>query len=456
MDMNHQNQFLTEKPLRLFLSYLVPSISATLVTSIYILADTVIVGRGVGAVGIAALNLVLPVFSVYMGTGVLFGVGGSVLFSINRGRGDEKKAREYFTVALMLALAVGVLYIFLFRVFFDPITYFLGRNEVTDVYVQDYGKYLMGFPPVFLMSAFLQAFVRNDGDPRRAMAGVMAGGVTNVVLDCVFVFPMGMGMGGAALATVIGSSLTVVILLTHFVSKKNTLRLVRPTGFFTKCREIVHYGFSNFLLEESSGIVIFLFNRQLLTYVGDLGVMAYSIVSNCALIVNSINNGISQATQPILAVNFGAGRRDRVSAAARYGATAAGVAGVLFTVIGLLFPRQLTYLFVEPTPELLAMAVKAVRIYFLSFLFLGLNVLFSTYFQSIMKPGFSMAICLMRGFVLTSVLVMALPLVFGVDGIWAVMVITEFATLCACLAMKRRADRDAAKGGGLGEEVIRD
>ena len=197
--MEKKNQFLTEQPSKLFLSYLIPSISATLVTSIYILADTMMIGKGVGAVGIAALNLLLPIFSVYVGTGILFGVGGSVLFSVSKGRGEEQKAREYFTASVCLAIAASLLYMWLFTAFFDPITLFLGRNEGTDAYVREYGRYLKLTPAIFLFSSFLQAFVRNDGAPKLAMAAVITGGVTNVFLDYIFIFPLNWGIGGAHL-----------------------------------------------------------------------------------------------------------------------------------------------------------------------------------------------------------------------------------------------------------------
>ena len=168
---------LLEGPIKaLYRKYLFPSISATLVTSIYILADTMMIGRGVGPVGIAALNLLLPVFSLFFGTGMMFGVGGSVLFSISRGRKEEAMCRRYFTAALFLALSVGIIYGAGFLFFFDPVTKFLGRNESMDLFVRQYGKILIAGAPIFVCSSFFQAFVRNDSEPKRAMAAVITGG----------------------------------------------------------------------------------------------------------------------------------------------------------------------------------------------------------------------------------------------------------------------------------------
>ena len=434
---------LLEDPIKaLYRKYLLPSISATLVTSIYILADTMMVGRGVGAVGIAALNLLLPVFSLFFGTGMMFGVGGSVLFSISRGRQEETMCRRYFTAALMLALLTGMFYGTAFQIWFDPVTEFLGRNESMDLFVRQYGRILIAGVPVFVCSSFFQAFVRNDKEPKRAMAAVIAGGVSNVILDYVFIFPMGMGMAGAAAATVIGSLITVVILLTHFISPANTLKLTRRFGL-REMRASAVNGASSFLVEMTGGIVIFLFNRQLLSYVGDLGVVVYGIVSNSALIAASIFNGISQAAQPVMAINFGAGKRERVEETRRRALKAAAAAGILFTAIGLICPQVLVYAFVEPTKEIIAMGVTAVRIYFLSFLAAGANILFATYFQSVLKPGFAMGICMLRGIILNGAFVFLLPMFFGVNGIWAAMTVTECLTLLCALIMLKEGRKTA-------------
>lgn len=423
---------LTEDPVqKLFFKYLAPSISATLVTSIYILADTVMIGRGVGAIGIAALNLLLPLFSLYFGTGLLFGVGGGVLLSISKGRGDERGAREYFTMALFCSAVMSVFYVAGSHIFFDPLTRLLGRNDSMSIYVEEYGRILVSGAPVFLFSSFLQAFVRNDKAPKLSMAAVVTGGISNVILDYIFIFPFGMGMAGGALASVIGSGLTVLILLSHFFSPANTLKTVR-TLKLRKCREIFVNGVPSFLIELSNGIVVFLFNRQLLAYAGDLGVVVYGIISNSTLIVSSIGNGISQAAQPIMATNFGAGRRERVMSTRKLAELTAAAAGILFLAIGVCAPLLVIEVFVRPTEEIIHMAVPAVRIYFISYLAVGLNILYSTYFQSTMKSGFAMVICLLRGIILNGILVFILPLVWGVTGIWMTIVAAEFMTLAVC------------------------
>ena len=285
---------LLEAPVeKVFLSYLVPSVSATLVTSIYILADTMMIGRGIGAPGIAALNILLPLYSLYYGIGMMCGIGGSVLFGFSRGSGREAEARRYFTTGLIMVVAAAAAALIGGHVFFDPLTRLLGSTDSMEEYMVPYGRVLMTGAPVFMLSSFLQAFVRNDGAPKLAMAGVISGGVTNVVLDYVFIFLMGWGMGGAALATVMGTTLTVAILCSHFFSPENRLKPERGASF-RKAKEIVGNGLSSFILEVSNGLVMLLFNRQLLAYVGDLGVVVYGIISNASLVVVSISNGLDR------------------------------------------------------------------------------------------------------------------------------------------------------------------
>ena len=429
-----QEVFLEEKIPKLYLKYLIPSISASLVTSVYILADTLMIGRGVGAVGIAALNILLPIYNIFYGSGMLCGVGGSVLFSVCRGRGEEERARDSFTCALALAAALSILYVTVFHLFFNPITAALGSSQGLRREVEEYGRLLVFGAPVFIFSSCLQAFVRNDRAPKLAMAGVMTGGVLNIVLDAVFIFPFQMGMRGAILATVISTTVTIVVLSAHFLSRDNGLKLSRRPAL-SGIRRVAANGFSSFLLEFSSGVVIFLFNRQLLHYVGENGVAAYGIVSNSAIVVSSVCNGIAQAVQPILAVNFGAGKKKRVEETRRLGLTTAMAAGLLFAAVGFLCPEWLIHAFVEPTEEILRLGVPAIRLYFLSFTAAGANILLTTYFQSVLKPAGALAVSMLRGLILNSFFVMILPAVMGVNGIWITMILTEFLMLAAALFM---------------------
>ena len=179
-----------EKPVKsLFFRYLIPSIMGTMVTSIYVLADTIIIGKGLGSVAMAALNIALPIYNIYFGLGLLFGVGGSVLMSIYRGRGEKEKADAYFTAAFLMNTVVWLLLLAASIFFMEDLAWLLGGTEETMPYIMDYIHYIIGGMGAFFFSSFLQTFVRNDGAPNLAMNAVIIGGVTNIILDYVFVFP---------------------------------------------------------------------------------------------------------------------------------------------------------------------------------------------------------------------------------------------------------------------------
>ena len=422
---------------KVFINYLIPSVSATMVTSIYILADTMMIGRGVGANGLAALNILLPMYSTFYGFGMMCGIGGSVLFGFSRGKGEEKEARGYFTTALLLAAILAVLSVVLCNVFFEPLLNFLGCTPAMREYAVPYGRILMLASPLYIFSCFLQAFVRNDGAPRLAMIGVVAGGITNVVLDYIFIYMFHWGMAGAVQATVAGTHLTIAILRSHFLKAENHLKL---GGGITlkKFRDVLINGMPSFIMELSSGVIMLLFNLQLLKYVGDIGVVVYGIISNVALVVTSLSNGIAQAAQPMISANYGAGKAERVREGRNLSLAVAMAAGVLFTSSGFLIPVPIAELFLVPTEQIIAMAVPAIKLYFVSFVISEWNIICGTYFQAIVKPKLSLMITVMRGVVLNSILVFVLPAMFGVSGIWVVVTVSEAMTAITVLYFMRK------------------
>lgn len=423
------NTLTTEPVKKLFFRYLIPSICGTMVTSIYVLADTIIIGKGIGIDAMAALNIILPLFNIFFGTGLLFGVGGSVLMSIARGRGDIQTGNCYFSVAVLLNAATCIIYMILFLNFMEPIARFLGATNVTLPYVLEYVPYIIWGLGFFAFSTFLQTFVRNDGAPKLSMIAVVSGGIMNVILDIIFVFPLDMGMAGASIASVLGSILTTVILLFHFRSKANGLHINLKKFSPKFIVNIFKNGFTSFLVEVSSGIVLFIFNLQILKYIGDIGVSMYGVIANTGIVVICLCNGINQASQPILSTNHGAGLTNRIETVKKLGLKTAFIICSVPAVLGLIVPNLFTYIFLNPNAEILALSSNAIRIYFVGFFVIGLNMFIIGYFQSIVKPQLSLLLCLSRGCVLAIVFVFVLPPIIGVVGIWAAVPLAEFITL---------------------------
>ena len=423
------NNLLTESVSKIFFRYLIPAILANMVTSIYILADTIIIGKGIGTLAMAALNIILPLFNIFFGVGLLFGVGGSVLMSIARGRGDEQLGKCYFTLAVILNAVTCLALTVLLWIFMEPIARFLGATDAIMPYIMDYAPYVIGGLSAFAFSSLLQTFVRNDGAPKLAMIAVISGGVLNVILDIIFVFPLQMEMAGAAIASVIGSLCTVFILLLHFLSKANGLKFSLKAFSFSCIGRVFQNGFTSFLVEVTAGIVMFIFNIEILEYAGDNGVSMYGVICNTAIIVTCLCNGINQAAQPIISTNYGAGFGERIRQVRKLGMTTALVICSIPAILGLVLPNMFTYIFLNPNEEILVMSPTAIRIYFIGFFVMGINMFAVGYFQSTAKPKLSLLICLLRGCVLSIIFVTILAPILGINGIWASVPLAEFVTL---------------------------
>lgn len=432
------NNLTNESVSKLFFRYLIPSICGTMVTSIYVLADTIIIGKGIGIDAMAALNIVLPLFNLFFGSGLLFGVGGSVLMSIARGKKDDNTGRRYFSIAFMLNLIACIVLTALFSVFLKPIVRVLGATDVTMPYILEYAPYIIGGLAFFSFSSFLQTFVRNDGAPKLSMIAVITGGVTNIILDMLFVFTFDMGMAGAAIASVIGSVVTVFILTWHFFSKNNGLHFYFKGVRFKDIALIFNNGITSFFLEISSGIVMFVFNLQILKYIGDIGISLYGVITNTVIVVNCLCNGVNQAAQPLISVNFGAGFINRVNDVKKIGTRVAFIICSFIALAGLIVPDFFTYLFMNPNEEILMMSKTAIRIYFTGFFAMGINMFATGYLQSTLKPLQSLILCLCRGCFLSILFVFILPFIFGTKGIWLAMPFAEFVSvIIAGIFLKR-------------------
>lgn len=430
---------------KVFCHYLIPSICSTLVTAIYILADTLIIGQGVGAAGISALNIFLPIFSIYNGIGLMFGLGGGILISMEDGMGNKEKSDKYFISSLIAVVIVGLAFTIFINIFLEKISYVLGANENSIDLVLEYGRCITLFTPLFIATNFLSPIVRNKKAPKLAMISVLIGAGLNIVLDYIFVFPMKMGMLGAALATVIGSLTTVIVLLSHFIWKKNRIEIYLKGVSIKMIKRIIGCGGSSFLMEVASGFVIFIFNIQILKYLGDIGIVVYGIISNCIIVGMALFNGVAQASQPIIATNYGANKSNRVKKVLKYAMFTTAAIGCLLFLVIFMFTEEVIYIFVKTNEEIVSMGVPAIRTYLSAFCIMNINILFCNYFQSIGKEKSSIFISVLRGFLLNMILVLSLPIIFGGSSLWYVVPMTEVITLVGIIIYITKIKKDDFK-----------
>ncbi len=424
----------------LYFKCLSAAFGSAVIGMIYSIVDMAMAGQYHGPAGSAALAVASPVWNMIYSLGLLMGIGGSVLFSNLRGQSAKNRSssNEYFTAAVIGVSVLAVLAWILVGFFDRQLLTLFGASESLLPLARSYVRPIKYVIPLFLFNQMLSAFLRNDGAPGLAARAVLIGGLFNVFGDYFCVFTLDMGIFGAGLATAIGSAITFVILLTHFFGKKNTLRLVRPTGLVKKLREIGVTGFSTFFIDIAMGILTVLFNRQVLALLGENALAVYGVIINVSTTIQCCAYSIGQASQPIFSANFGAGLGGRIRDTLRYALGTVAVFTLALTAVCMLVPNLFVYIFMKPTAAVLEMAPSIIRTYSLSFLLLPFNVFSAYYFQSVMQPGTAFAVSVSRGALVSGLLIFLLPAVFDVNMIWFAMPITELAVaLYAGVKMKR-------------------
>ncbi len=419
---------------------ILPGIGGMLGVSLYVLGDTIIVGQGLGAAGLTALNISIPMINVLNALGLLFGIGGATLISKALGEGRPKGANRLFTKALALAGLAGVLVTGLSIGFISELCWLLGASEASFPMVKEYLSTFLSFALPFILFSTGTALVRNDGGARLAMAAMLAGSVFNVAFDYVFIFHMNMGMRGAALATGLAPCLGLAVLSTHYVRGRNQLTWSTAFRGFDKLWRLTLAGTSGFVLELSGGIAIFAFNAVILGLTGDMGVSSYSIVANLALIVSAVFLGTAMGIQPLISYHQGTGDQAMMRRVFRLGMGVALGCGVFFMALGQLFPRFLAGLFIADD-SVLGFAAPAIRLFFLAFPFMGLNVVWTMKYQSRNMVGISLGVSLFRGLVFLLTSLWLLSWLFGMTGVWLAMPFTEAACLGLLWGIARRQDR---------------
>ena len=421
--------FLNGRIKTIYFKYLSAAFGSALITSIYSIVDMAMVGQYHGPEGSAALAVVAPVWNIIYSLGLLMGIGGSVLFSTVRGRADGSigESNEYFTASVIGSVILAGA-IWLIIIFFDRnLMVIFGAQGNTLTLAREYVLPVKAAIPFFLFNQMLSAYLRNDKNPALATGAVLAGGIFNIFGDYFFVFTCDMGAFGAGLATAIGSALSFLVMLSHFFTKKNTLRLVRPEGLVRKLKKITATGFSTFFIDVAMGILTILFNRQIMVYLGTNALSVYGVIVNISTFVQCCAYSVGQASQPIISTNFGAGRGDRIRETLKYTLGTVAVFSIFWTVVTMALPNVFIRIFMSPTPEVLEIAPGIMRCYGISFLLLPLNVFSTYYFQALMKPKTAFIASVARGLVISGVLIYLLPAVFSGNAIWFAMPVTELA-----------------------------
>ncbi len=421
-----------------FFKYVTQNIFGMLGISCYIIADTFFIAKAAGADGITVLNLVLPVYSIIFAIGAMIGVGSATRFAILRAQGDESGER-YFSNALSFVWLIAVPFILAGIFIPDKIIAVMGGDAQIVALGVPYARIFLLFTPFFMMNHVISAFVRNDNAPSLAMAGTLSGSLFNIVFDYVFMFPMGLGLAGAALATAVSPVISILICSAHFFSKKNTIHLRLQTPSVRRLWQSCQLGISAFVGEISSGVTMATFNFLILGLVGNVGVAAYGVVANFALVAASIFNGISQGAQPLVSTCYGKGDKKAVYKIFELGSAMALVLALLMIAGVYGFTDELVAAFnSEGSVELAEYAHTGMRLYFLGFLFAGFNIVGTGFLSAIEQAREAFFTSILRGLAGILAFSITLSAIFGLNGVWLAFPATELLTAVVMLQMIKK------------------
>ena len=421
MIMEQQNYF------KEFAKYTSLNVLGMIGLSCYILADTFFVSKALGANGLAALNLAIPIYSFINGSGLMIGMGGATKYSIFKSQNNFKKANNIFTQAFFLVVTMAAIYFLMGILFSGPLAKLLGATKSVYDMSSVYLRVILVFAPMFMMNNLLLCYVRNDGAPQLSMMAMLGGSFSNIVLDYVFMFPLDMGIFGAAFATGLAPVISILILSPFFIKKLNNFKLVKTKLVDRHILDIVSSGLPSLVTEVSSGIVMIIFNMIILNLAGNTGVAAYGVIANLSLVVISIYTGISQGIQPLLSSGYGSGQIKKVHIIFKYAIFSVVIISICIYLIIFFKCDVIAGIFnSENNIALQNIAENGLKIYFVGCLFAGINIVSSIYFTSIEHPLPAHVISLLRGFIIIIPMAFFLSLIANMNGVWATFPVTEF------------------------------
>lgn len=424
------------------LKFTFPSIIMMVFTSIYGVVDGVFVSNFVGSESFAAVNLIMPFLMILGAIGFMLGTGGSALVAFILGTGDGQKANRVFSLMVYVLIVLGGIFMVGGILFMEPMARLLGADEAMLPVCVQYGRIVMlGLIPFMLQNTF-QSFLVTAERPHFGLYITIAAGVTNMVLDALFVGVFRWGVAGAAAATVISQIVGGVIPLVYFICpNKSKLRLGKTKMDFRMLGKAAANGSSEFMTNVSMSLVNMLYNWQLMRLIGAQGVAVFGIIMYVSFIFAAIFIGYSMGSAPVIGFHYGAGNKEELKGLFRKSLWILLVFSVVLTGLAMMLAKPLAMIFVAYDAELLELTKRALTIYSLSFLMSGFNIFASSFFTALNDGLTSALISFGRTLMFQAASVLLLPLIFDVDGIWAAVILAEGLALilsAACVIRNRK------------------
>lgn len=432
--------------LRNFIKYASLNMLAMVSVSAFFLVDTFFVAQGMGADGLTALNLALPVYNVIHGIALMLGIGSGAYYSRLQGRAQgglespdemQAKANKLFGRTLQLTFFFAAIFFVIGVTCTGPIVRLLGADDAVFADTKIYAQVLFLFAPVSMLADVIQCYVQNDGDPRRAMMGTVAASIFNIIFDYIFIFPMGMGLFGAVLATSLAPLVNMAVMAPHWKHTKLRPAKVRPSWIMIK--NTFSLGFPSFITELSSGIVIIVFNLVILGICGNIGVAAYGVVANISLVTAALFTGLAQGMQPLVSQAYGARDAASIYRLLKYGVVSVILMSAIMYGILFLWTDPIAAVFnSENSAQLQVIAVEGVRLYFTALPFMGFNIIIAIFFAAINRPIPAQAVSLLRGLFVLIPAVVVMARLWDMPGVWLSFTVTELVVTLVAVVMLGR------------------
>lgn len=424
----------TEKIGRLLARMSIPAMFAMLIQALYNVVDTIFIGRGVGALAIGGLTVVFPFQIFTMAAAMLLGTGAASVVSRALGAGDRERAVRTTGTTIAAAAFIGVVLAVVGLTLTDPILRLFGASDQLLPYAAEYLTTILYGTPFIVVAMATNSLVRAEGNAKVAMLVMLAGAISNIILDPIFIFGFGMGIRGAALATVIGQALSLLVTVVYFASGRSSFDL-RTRHFLPRGRllgPVLLLGLPAFIRQFGGSFVAVLVNNAALQYGGDLAIASFGTINRLLIFALMPIFGLAQGYQPIAGYNYGAGKLDRVKQSTRItGMVAVAITGFFF-VIMLAFTRSLLSAFTHNV-EMLDIAVPAMRTIVFVLPLVGLQVVGATFFLAVGEAVPSLVLGMLRQIILLIPLVVILPPILGLEGLWIAFPIAD--TLAAAVTM---------------------
>ena len=416
------------------IKFTIPTIVMMIFTSIYGIVDGIFVSNCVGSDAFAAVNLIIPVIMILGTLGFMIGAGGSALVSKTIGEGEKEKANRYFSMLIYLLVIIGFILTVLGFILIEPMAKLLRAdgNMLQDCII--YGRTLLIFLIPFCLQNAFQSFLIVAEKPTFGLIISVVSGVSNMLLDYLLIYIFKMGILGAALATGISQVIGVIVPIVYFVTKKNKILQFTKTKFELKpILKSCANGSSEMLTNLSMSLVNILFNAQLMKYAGSDGVVAFGIIMYVGFIFSGTYLGYSIGTAPIIGYHYGAENKDELKNLLKRSVILIAVTSFVMTGLAEILSKLLASIFVSYDEGLLNMTTNAIRIFSTSYLISGFNIFSSSFFTALNNGFVSAAISFFRTLVFQVIMILLLPRIWGINGIWLAVTFAELLSLFVCI-----------------------